>query len=150
MMSSDVQVGILTIPVKTLNAQGSHMLPFYNSLLPSLKLATTNLFFISKMSSSQKISCEWNIILYNLLGFAFFIQPNYLKIHPSCYIYSFFFLLLSSIQWYGCTTVCLTIICCQISELIPVRGLYKQSCCEHLCKGIYVNISLRFSDINAH
>ena len=52
------------------------------------------------------------VIAYNLLKLTFCSHYNALDIHPSCF-YSLsifhFFLLLSSIQWYGCTIVWLTI-----------------------------------------
>lgn len=39
-------------------------------------------------------------------GIGFSTQHNSLEIHPSCGLYQKLFLLLSSIPWHGCITVC--------------------------------------------
>lgn len=75
----------------------SHVLPLYNTLSQSLTPAITNL--LSFQESCMKRITQYVI----LLGLAFFTHRDS-PTHPGCWS-----LLLSSIPWFGCSLVCLTI-----------------------------------------
>lgn len=124
--------------------------PLFFSPKPWLLATTnTNLFSISNFVVSRMFY-KWNHIVSNLLRLAFKTQHNSLEIHRCCCMSSIacFFLLLSSISWYRCTTVCLTIPSLKDIGSLSVLGHFYWSCCEHSCTGFHVNINSHFSGIN--
>ena len=137
--------GYWTVPPR----QGSLVSPFYSHTslplptIPNSQQSVTNLFSISNFVTSGMLP-KWNHIVYNLWDWLFPLRMIPLRVIKLYIATVCSYLLLSSVPWYGCTTVCLIITHGKACGLFPVFGCYKQSHCEHLRIGFCVNISFCF------
>lgn len=104
-------------------------------------LVSTDLFFITIVFSSWKLSYKWNHTVCKLLRLASFTQHNEFKTHPYCCMYKRLF---SFYCW-------VAILCVDVSQTVyafipwktyfsPSRGNDEQNYCKHLCTGFCVNM----------
>lgn len=127
---------------------------------PLFKFLIPNLFFFSIIFVIFQECCINGIMHYITFEDWLFKKFSiiFLKSIQVACINSSFLFILSSILWYRCTTVCLTIyplmdikdICFSSSFwLLKIKLLWTfYFYCEHFCTGFCVNLSFYFSEIN--
>lgn len=124
---------------RRVQSEGSLVLSFFSRISPP----TSHYHHTAICSPSPcKMLCKWIHTICNLLRSTVFTQHKCLKIHPSCFINSFFPFLLSGSPWYG--WICFTTYTLKDISAIPSLELLQIKWLWTLIYGFLLKHKLSF------